>query len=44
VGGVLAGLTSLRTAMLVGGFCCLASALILPWRVDTKSVPLPEPV
>jgi MFS family permease len=44
VGGVLAGLTSLRTAMQVGGFCCLASALILPWRVGTRSVPLPERV
>jgi MFS family permease len=44
VGGVLASLTSLRTAMLVAGFCCLASAFILPWRVDTKSLPLPERV
>ncbi|MDX6241862.1 MAG: hypothetical protein QOG10_6686 [Kribbellaceae bacterium] len=31
--------------MLVAGFCCLASAFILPWRVASpRPVPLPEPV
>ena len=43
LGGVLAGLTSLRTAMSIGGACCLLSAFVLPWR-SAKPVPLPEPV
>ncbi|HEY0620756.1 MAG TPA: MFS transporter [Kribbella sp.] len=41
-GGVLAGLTSLRTAMFIAGGCCLLSAFVLPWR-SAKPVPLPEP-
>jgi MFS family permease len=41
-GGLLAGLTSLRTAMVVAGCCCLLSAVVLPWR-SAKPVPLPEP-
>jgi hypothetical protein len=31
-GGVLAGLTGLRTAIGVGAIACLASAFVLPWR------------
>lgn len=31
-GGVLAGLTSLRTAMTVAAVLCLVSAFVLPWR------------
>jgi predicted MFS family arabinose efflux permease len=42
-GGVLAGLTSLRTAMFVAGGCCLLSALVLPWR-SARPAPVPEPV
>jgi hypothetical protein len=42
-GGVLAGLTSLRTTFLIAGVGCLASAFVLPWR-SAKPVPLPEPV
>jgi MFS family permease len=45
-GGLLAGLTGLRTAILVGGIACLASAFVLPWRDvtarDAGAVPLPE--
>jgi hypothetical protein len=40
-GGVLAGLTSLRTAMFVAGVLCLVSAFVLPWSV--RPDPLPEP-
>lgn len=42
-GGVLAGLTSLRTSMLVAGALCLVSAFVLPWK-SAKRAPLPEPV
>jgi MFS family permease len=42
-GGILAGLTSLRTAIYIGGACCVVSAFVLPWR-SAKPVPLPEPV
>jgi hypothetical protein len=41
-GGLLAGLTSLRTAMFIAGGCCLLSAFVLPWG-SAKPVPLPEP-
>jgi len=41
-GGVLAGLTSLRTAMWVAGALCLISAFVLPWQ-SAKPAPLPEP-
>lgn len=42
-GGVLAGLTSLRTSMLVAGGLCLLSAFVLPWQ-SAKRAPVPEPV
>lgn len=42
-GGVLAGLTSLRAAMMIAGGCCLLSAFVLPWR-SAKPAPLPAPV
>ncbi|WP_433012672.1 MFS transporter [Kribbella sp. CA-294648] len=41
-GGVLAGLTSLRTAMVVAGALCLVSAFVLPWRsVRRAASPVP---
>lgn len=35
-GGLLAGLTSLRTAILVAGVACLLSAALLPWHLDDE--------
>jgi MFS family permease len=42
-GGVLAALTSIRTAMTIAGVLCLVSAFVLPWK-SARPVPLPEPV
>jgi MFS family permease len=41
-GGALAGLTSLRFALVVAGALCLISAFVLPWK-SARSAPSPLP-
>lgn len=42
LGGVLAGLTSLRTTLVIAGVLCLVSAFVLPWKA-ARSAPSPLP-
>jgi hypothetical protein len=41
-GGALAGLTSVRTTLVIAGGLCLISAFVLPWK-SARSAPLPLP-
>jgi hypothetical protein len=42
LGGVLAGLTSLRTTLVIAGVLCLVSAFVLPWKA-ARPAPAPLP-